>query len=68
VAAGLGLPAEDARPQHQIIRFALADIDDLEAESGACGESDRNGNRWLKPAPDTRTGDARSARRPDATK
>jgi hypothetical protein len=39
VAAGLGLPAEDARPQHQITRFALADIDDLEAESGGCGES-----------------------------
>jgi predicted ATPase len=38
-----------ATPLDQIIRFALADIDDLEAGSGACGQTDPR----LKPAAET---------------
>jgi predicted ATPase len=37
-----------AAPLDQIIRFALADVDDLDAESGAGGETDPR----LKPAPE----------------
>jgi predicted ATPase len=38
-----------ATPLDQIIRFALADVDDLEAASGACGRTDPG----LKPAAGT---------------
>ncbi len=38
-----------ATPLDQIIRFALADVDDLEAGSGACGRTDPR----LKPAAET---------------